>query len=67
MYIVQHGIGIGIGAQAVGGEHGHVQLVVQLAQHAHQALGVDGFFFGREGTACAQRGEDVVQAGEGET
>jgi hypothetical protein len=59
-------VGARIGGQAVGGQHRGVELVVQLAQHAHQALGVDGFLFGRECAAFAQGGQHVVEAGEGE-
>ena len=59
-------VGAGRGGQAVGRQHGGVQLVVQLAQHAHQALGVLGFLFGGERAAFAQGGQHVVEAGEGE-
>ena len=63
---LQHGLGIRIGGQAVGLQHRCIQLVMQLAQHAHQALGVDGFFFGRKRLAFAQRGQHVVQASQGQ-
>ena len=63
---LQQGVASGALGQAVGGQHGGVQLVVQLAQHPYQALGVDGLFLGRQGAALTQGGQHVVQAGEGQ-
>ncbi|MEI2625366.1 MAG: hypothetical protein V9G23_16815 [Giesbergeria sp.] len=50
----------------ISGEHGGVELVVQFAQHADQALGVDELLFGGQRPAVSQRGEHVVEAGERE-
>ncbi len=45
---------------AVGVEHGHVEVVVDLSEHADEAIVVDFLVLGREGFARTQLFEDVV-------
>jgi len=51
---------------AIGGEDGAVEIVVQLAQHGHQPLGVDGLVFVGQGRAGAQFFEHVIHPGQGQ-
>ena len=48
--------------QPIGLQHGGVEFVMQLFQHANQALGVNGFFFGGQLAAFFQGFEHVVHA-----
>ena len=59
----RHGAQIG---PAVGLQHSGVQIVVQRAQHADQALFVQQFVFSAQRFTAAQLGQHVVQAGEGD-
>ena len=55
----------GVGRQAVGLQHGGVQIVVQVFEHADQALGVNGFFFGAQysfGLGLSKDFQHVVHA-----
>lgn len=51
---------------AIGGEHGGVDLVVDLAEEGDEAVVVDLLFLGVQDCAGAERFEDVVDPGEGE-
>jgi len=55
-----------IGRPAVGGEHGGIEVVVQLFEHGHQPFVVDQFFLVGEFFTGADFFKDVVKAGERE-
>lgn len=60
--------GVGEGCRpAVGGEHGGVEVIVELAKDGNEALVVYAFFFVGQGLVGAEFLQDVVHPGESES